>query len=70
MVDVEEIRLDDVVNVNFREQLVGESTRVYKFLDLIFSTEYDLETQVTVGEDLGSNNINLFRCFINYQHVR
>jgi len=62
--DVEGNRLVDFANENFLEQLVEEPTRGDNFLDLIFSTEENLVSQVTVGEPLGTSDHNTVRCLI------
>ncbi len=57
-------RLVDFSNDNFLEQLVDKPTRRDRILDLVFSTEEDLVTQVSVGECLGNSDHNMVNFLI------
>ena len=51
-------RLIDFSNDNFLTQMVRSPTRGSNILDLVFTTDEDLITQVSVGECLGSSDHN------------
>ncbi len=62
--DIEGNRLVDFANDNFLTQVVGEPTRGNNILDLVFATEDDLISDVSVGECLGTSDHSVVRCKI------
>ena len=59
--DAEGMRLVDFANDNFLSQWVNEPTRGNNILDLVFTTEDDGVTRLSVGESLGGSDHNLIR---------
>jgi hypothetical protein len=60
--DVEGTRLLEFANDNFLTQVVDKPTRGVNILDLIFTTDEDLVTQVSVRECLGTSDHNMVTC--------
>ena len=60
----EGLRLVDFKLDNFLYQMVREPTRGENVLDLIFSTEEDLISEVEVGEALAGSDHNTVQCMV------
>jgi hypothetical protein len=64
---VEGNRLIDFSNENYLTQVVEEPTRGNNILDLIFTSEEDLISNVTVGECLGTSDHCIVKCKLGVQ---
>ena len=60
----EGLRLEDLKLDNFLHQMVREPTQGENVLDLIFSTEEDLISEVEVGEALAGSDHNTVQCMV------
>ena len=60
----EGLRLLDFKQDNFLSQKVQEPTRGTNVLDLIFCSEYDLVSDVVVGECLAGSDHHMFWCMV------
>ena len=63
--DREGMRLLDMVNEVYLNQVVREPTRDNSILDLVFTTDIDLIDYCDIGEHLANSDHRLIRCGIN-----
>ena len=68
--DAEGRRLVEVANKEFLTQWVDKPTRGNNILDLVFSTEDNLVTDLTVGEKLGESDHNIVRLRVNIPYSK